>query len=378
MAGGALVHHRQQELHVFLAEIRPLLERARDEGGRRQVRAGPGGEPGDQASLPEAVRGDRGRHREGRPYGDGGAQARRRDVPLHDGAPGFGDLPPRGGGHPQEPADRHRALHGGGVGAGRPYRADEEQGLLGEGAAQAGPGGVPVHPRPQLRARRAQVRRHRRLRLRHRPRERGRAPEGPTLPGHRGRHHQRRHALDEQRQEALLGQAGAAGDHSRDQQGRGPEGGDVRLREDPRLERGSDQPLLRRRLQASGLRPGQGQEAPGRGRLSERLRRGVQGRAAVLLHGALGRGGGEPARQGRDPGHHPAGGVGPVALPGLLPGALPDPRLRHVDHRSRGGLGHRQLREPEVLLPLGQPRLPEALPGVAGHGGRQERGVPST
>ena len=38
------------------------------------------------------------------------------------------------------------------------------------------------------------------------------------------------------------------------------------------------------------LRSGQGQEAAGRGRLSQRLRDGAQGGAAVLLHGALGRG----------------------------------------------------------------------------------------
>ena len=38
------------------------------------------------------------------------------------------------------------------------------------------------------------------------------------------------------------------------------------------------------------LRPGEGQEAPRRGRLPERLRGGLQGGAAVLLHGALRRG----------------------------------------------------------------------------------------
>ena len=45
--------------------------------------------------------------------------------------------------------------------------------------------------------------------------------------------------------------------------------------------------------------PGQGQEAPRRGRLPERLRGRAPCLPAVLLHGAHGRGGGEPARQGR-------------------------------------------------------------------------------
>ena len=71
------------------------------------------------------------------------------------GAPGLGDLSARGGGHAQEPADGHRALHGGRVGARRSHRAREEQGLLGEGTAQAGPGGrsasspIPTRPWPR-------------------------------------------------------------------------------------------------------------------------------------------------------------------------------------------------------------------------------------
>ena len=44
------------------------------------------------------------------------------------------------------------------VGAQRPHRPHQEQGLLGEGAAQAGPGGLPLHPRPQRGPGRAQGR----------------------------------------------------------------------------------------------------------------------------------------------------------------------------------------------------------------------------
>ena len=70
----------------------------------------------DRAVNPEtkhpyrrAVRGDPGRHRQGRLHGDGGAEEDGRHLPLYPGAPGLGHLSPRGGGHPQEPADGHRA-----------------------------------------------------------------------------------------------------------------------------------------------------------------------------------------------------------------------------------------------------------------------------
>ena len=38
-----------------------------------------------------------------------------------------------------------------------------------------------------------------------------------------------------------------------------------------------------------------------------------------------------------------------------------DRRLRPVDHRPRRGVGHRQLRQPQVLLPLRQRRVPGAV-----------------
>ena len=63
---------------------------------------------------------------------------------------------------------------------------------------------------------------------------------------------------------------------------------------------------------------------------------------AVLLHGALRRGGGEPARQGRDPRHHPADRVGPVALAGLLPGPCqtPDYDMSIIGHAEAWDIGN--------------------------------------
>jgi hypothetical protein len=93
----------------FLRKEREIPQRARDEGGGREVRAGPGGESRDQAPLPHAVRGHPGRDREGRLHDHGGAQAGGRHVPLHAGPAGIGDLPARSGGHPQDPAAGHGA-----------------------------------------------------------------------------------------------------------------------------------------------------------------------------------------------------------------------------------------------------------------------------
>jgi len=63
------------------------------------------------------------------------------------------------------------ALHGGGLGARRPHRAGEEQGLSRLRAASPRQGHLPLHPRFQTRAGCPQVGRHRRLRLRPRPGE---------------------------------------------------------------------------------------------------------------------------------------------------------------------------------------------------------------
>ena len=133
VAGRALVHHRQQELHLLSSEGRAVPQRPRDAGRRREVRAGPRGEPRDQASLPHPVRGHPGRDREGRLHDHRQPQEAGRDLPLHARPPGLGDLSPRSGGHAQDPAAGHRPLHGVGVGAGRPDHPHQEQGLLGQG-----------------------------------------------------------------------------------------------------------------------------------------------------------------------------------------------------------------------------------------------------
>ena len=198
LARRALVHDRQQELHVLPEEGRALPQRPRDEGGRRQVRALLRRQPGDQASLPHAVRGDPRGHRQGRLHDQRDAQESRRDVPLDGGAPGLGDLPARGGGHAQDAAARHRPLPGGRVGARRPHRPHAEQGLLAEGAAAPGQGDLSLHLRPARDVGRPQVGGHRRLVVRHRAGERGRAQEGRTLPGDPRREHQRRHAVAQQ------------------------------------------------------------------------------------------------------------------------------------------------------------------------------------
>jgi peptide/nickel transport system substrate-binding protein len=78
---------------------------------------------------------------------------------------------------------------------------------------------------------------------------------------------------------------------------------------------------------------------------------------AVLLHGAHRRGPGRPAPEGRREDQDRADRVGPVAL-----ARVEGRRLRPHDHRSRRSVGRRQLREPPILLPLRQPRVPEDLP----------------
>ena len=91
-------------------------------------------------------------------------------------------------------------------------------------------------------------------------------------------------------------------------------------------------------LEARALRPGQGQEAPRRGRLSERLRRRPQGGAAVLLHGAHGRG----HRRASSPRSASRAKIEQIEWGQWLSQVLArGRRLRHVDHRPRRGVGHR-------------------------------------
>ena len=59
-------------------------------------------QPRDQASLPRTVRGDPGRHRQGRLHDQRQPEGAGRDVPLDGGAPGLGDLSEGSGGDPQD------------------------------------------------------------------------------------------------------------------------------------------------------------------------------------------------------------------------------------------------------------------------------------
>ena len=86
----------------------------------------------------------------------------------------------------------------------------------------------------------------------------------------------------------LLRRSRPARDHARHRQGRGREGGDVRVRARPRVERRPAQPLLRGHGQGGAARPGARQAAPGGSGVPERLRGSPQGPAAVPVHGAHG------------------------------------------------------------------------------------------
>ena len=138
----------------------------------------------------------------------------------------------------------------------------------------------------------------------------------------------------------------------------------------PRLQRRSAQPVLRRPVQARALRPGQGQEAPGRGRLSRtastrcsRWRRSTTTRCARARCIASQLAEGRRQRQDR------ADRVGPVALAASAWPQDADYDLTIIGHAEAWDIA--QLRQPEVLLPLRQRRVPGALPGVRGHRRRQ-------
>ncbi len=118
------------------------------------------------------------------------------------------------------------------------------------------------------------------------------------------------------------------------------------------------------------LRPGPGQKAPGRGRLSQRLRDRLESVAPVSVHRPERRDHRPPARPGRRSRADRAGRVGTVAGARVLPGSVYLSGVRPDDHRPRRGLGPRQLRQPEILFPLRQPRVPGALSQVRGHRGR--------
>ena len=250
----------------------------------------------------------------------------------------------------------HRPLHGGRVGARRPHRPHQEQGLLGEGAAQAGPGGrsgsspIPTRPWPRSRPGDIDVSAF------------GLGPEsvdelkkdarfqvivGDTTNDVTLSMNNSKKPFSDQRVRLAITHA-----INKDEVLKGAMFGLGRVlgsNVDPTnpyfvdvSKRVPYDPAKAKKLLAEAGYPN-GFEAVFK--VAPQYYYTVRS-AEVLV---------EPARQGGHPRQHPADRVGPVALAGLLPGALPEPRLRHVDHRPRRGLGHRQLREPEILLPLGQP-----------------------
>src|SRR5213083_1712422 len=279
VARRAVAHDGQPELHVLPQARRSLPQRARAPGGRRQVRLRARDEPGDEAPAPRVLRGDRRHHRQGRLHDHVLAQEPQRELHPQPGAPGLGDLPARGRRHAEERPRGHRPVQARGVGTRRPDRADAEPRLPRQGAAPPRPGRVPLHPRSERDPGRAQGGRHRRVALRPRSRARAGGAEGRALPGRRRGHDERRDPGDEQLAQALRGRARAARDHPRDQQAGRPPGRDVRIGPDPRLERGPAEPVLRRRVRPHAVRPGEGEEAPRRGGLPERLRDRAEGRA---------------------------------------------------------------------------------------------------
>ena len=201
LARRALVHHRQPELHVLPAEGRALSQRPRDEGGRREVRARPRDEPGDEASEPRSStsRSRTSSSRTTTPITIALGEIDANFLLIH-GALGVGDLPARGGGDAQERADGHGAVHAWRVGARGPDHAREEPRVPRKGLPNldrvdyrfiADPNSVLA----ALKAGDVDV-----SVVRHRAGEHGRFQEGPALPGHRRRQHQRRHARDEQLQ----------------------------------------------------------------------------------------------------------------------------------------------------------------------------------
>ena len=368
VAGRALARDRPEELHLLPQARGALPQRTRAQSRRREVRDRARHEPGDEASVSAVLRVHRRHHRQGRLHHHVRAEEPQPELPDQPRPPGLGDLPERGGGHPQERADRDRALQDGRVGARRPYRAGEERRLPREGIAEARPRDLPLHRRPKRGDGRAQGRRRRRVALRPGTGARHRSEERRPVHRDRGRHHQRRGDGDEQLAQALHGRARAPRGHARRRSARGAEGRDVRDGQAPRLERRSAEPVLRRPLEGDALRRPAGQAPARRGGVPERLRDHAEGHTDVQLHGAGGRDHRRATGQGRHPGPPRADRVDAVAEPGLAP-----ERLRHDDHRPRRGLGHRELRQPAVLFPVRQPEVPGDLQAI--RGGRERHGA---
>ena len=142
--------------------------------------------------------------------------------------------------------------------------------------------------------------------------------------------------------------------------------------QDPRLQRGSAQPVLRRRVQArcrtTRPRPRSSWPRPAIRTAStpcSRWRRSTTTRCARPRSSPS-----QLAKVGVNV-QDRADRVGAVALPGLLPAPCTDPDydLTIIGHAESWDIA--QLRQPQVLLPLRQRQVPGAVQGVRGHARRQ-------
>ena len=184
------------------------------------------------------------------------ASPSRRSTPTSsgDGAAGLGHLSARGGGDAQERAHGHGPLHGRRLGARRPDRAGEEQGLLRQGPAASRQGDAsassPIPTRRWPPSSRATSTSRPSASVPRTSMDLKKDPRFQVILGDTTNDVILAH---EQLEEALLRQARAPGHHARDQQGGGAQGRDVRPRPRPRLERGPAQSLLRGHVQGRAL-----------------------------------------------------------------------------------------------------------------------------
>jgi ABC-type transport system substrate-binding protein len=121
----------------------------------------------------------------------------------------------------------------------------------------------------------------------------------------------------------------------------------ARLRHAHRLPLAADHPLLRGSDQEVPLRPQKGQRAAGQGRLPEWVRGDHQAARHLRLFPEGRRGDRRHVGPGRDQAQDRGRRMGVLAGPDLQAEGLPA-----LDDRPRRGLGHRHLRQPELLLPI--------------------------
>ena len=209
--------------------------------------------------------------------------------------------------------------------------------------------------------------------------------EGPALPGDRRRDDERRHhARHEQLASKPFTDVRVA-PRLRPTGINKPEvlkGAMFGYGQDPRLQRGSAESVLRRRVQAPWptTRPRPRSSSP-RPAIPNGFEAVFKVAPQYFFAGALRRGGwrasspkvGIPA----PPSSRSSGAGGSPRSSAWRPARPRTTTCRIIGHAEAWDI--RQLRQPEVLLPLGQRRLPGALPGAReSHGGRQEAHASST